>query len=193
MNLTENLQYSDYRKVRIGIDSAYKWGQGWTHQDAEVFHVQVINGLFDAGFTIKSEKHSGSSPSIIGKNQFDPTYLYLHPMEFTGYMKTEDVKKVLEVLNSCDCVSVYKTELGDVYELSDVEYGKILAKHSAEILNFVRSYNDEHGNLYECGLDFIKKYRIPRVGDTNGVISSSDFECIWIDNFINILKNLKMF
>lgn len=159
----------------------------WLHEDAVVFKKQVIDKLSEIGFTIKNDGPFTAS-YIVGKDKNDKTNLYLHPLEFTGYMKLEDVEKILSVLENCTCTSVSKAEFFYAYDISDDEYRDILTAHSKDILSFVREYWKKEASVINCVLNFVSQYRIPRAGDS--CILSQNVAYGWVKNFINIVNAL---
>lgn len=191
MDLTIGLKESVYKKVRINLISAYKWGRGWTPSEAETFKNEVFPALERAGFVIKEGTSYGGCETLTDKEKFSSTYLYLHPMEFTGYMKDEDIEKVLDVVRNCSCIErVEAPQIEIAYGVTDQEYASILAEHSKEILEMAREAKEKK-KLYDFEFDFMRMHRIPRVGDSS-CLSSSDFEYKWLNSFIKVMESLEL-
>lgn len=191
MDLKIGLTESVYKKVRINLITAYKWGRGWTSSEAEAFKNEVFPALERAGFVIKEGTSYGGCETLTDKENFSQTYLYLHPMEFTGYLKDEDIEKVLNVVKNCTCIErVEAPQIEIAYDVTDEEYASILADHSKELLEMMREAKEKK-RLYDFEFDFMRGYRIPRVGDSS-CLSSSDFEYKWLNSFIKVMENLEL-
>lgn len=182
MDLLKNLEVSKYKKVIFNLDTAYKWGRGWTSAEAQAFEDEVYPKLEEAGYTIRRSIDSMASDTIDEK---DGTYLYLHPMDWSGYLKEEDIEKIYNILKSVSpdiChVTSYKT--WDCYELSDYKYEQILCENASDIVKWIIA------NPYKNGFDFAKDYHIPRLRDAYGRCSS-DVDIRFVNNLKNILNNL---
>lgn len=190
----ENRMESEFLKFDIKIESKYKWGFGWTSSDSEKFYSQVLDGLRKAGFSIEEKRDDLSCPIIKGKGSFDKTYAYLHPMEFTGYAKEKDIQKILDVLEHCDrdvVESAYISKKSIVSELSDFDYKKLLIKNTSKIAKWQDEMVASGCYERELGMEFAKEYRIPRVGDKSGCLSSGDVDVEFVEQLYQIRKELK--
>lgn len=194
MDLRENLKVSEYVHVRIDLDSAYKWGRGWTPVEAEAFKEDVYPKLEEAGFKIEIAKNSYSSDYLKTVTP-SPTSIYMHPMEFTGYATAEEVDKMVAALKSCTTCEIRDVQTKETYKLSDYSYRKLLEEHSKEILELVKEAKSKCSEHFKFdatnfAFRFAEKYRVPRVGDNSGVLGNSDVDCEWIINFIGITEAL---
>ena len=202
---------SKYYKAHISINSAYKWGRGWNASEKQEFENVVYPALMDAGYDIVHSKSSGVCPSLYLKedschlfnqvgymcdNKKIPS-LYLHPMEFTGYIPKEDAEKIVSILND-KCKSVCSAELTyckPVYDMSDEEYASLIVKHSKEIVDFALKEGNDLFIKYpsELGFEFAKNCRIPRIGDLTGGYTCSDTDVKTVEAIVTIAKNLGYF
>ena len=152
-----------------------------------------MDGLKKAGFSIEKEKDDFSCPILKGKNSFEKTYAYLHPMEFTGYAKEEDIQKILNVLEKCDrdvVEEAYLFKKSIVSELSDFDYKKLLIKNTSKIARWQDEMVASGCHERELGMEFAKEYRIPRVGDKSGCLSSGDIDVEFVEQLYQIRKEL---
>ena len=191
--LLKGLEVSPCKKVRINIRSAYKWGSGWSSMQATLFKEEVLGTLRNAGYKIKESDISGSCPSIIGKTWNDRINLYLHPMEFTGYAKIEDIINIMTILKSCKQVyEVMEPQMDDVYDLSDSQYRNLILTHTNDILEIWKAKKQNPNYwMHDFGMDFAKEGRVPRVGDSSGVLSSLDMDVALLDTMQEIFAQLK--
>ena len=167
---------SKYRKVRIELDTEYKWGRGWVSREARNrFDMITENALLMNDFSVRQPKFAMSCPTIVFDEKEDGLSLYFHPMELTGYVPEDQLNKLLNVLRE-DCKEV----IGDVrlvrnepcYDLSDKDYADLIKSKSKEIVKCIKEERRKHGydilnNIFEIGADFAREVRIPRAGKDN--------------------------
>lgn len=185
------LQPSEYKRVYIGIHGDYQMGTGWTKQQADTFHTEVHNKLRSYGFKINEPDMSGAC-SELTKGKYDKTNLYLHPMEFTGYIRDDDCTKVLSALSECKCIKDFTLKYQEeCYELSDVQYSNLITNNAIGIINrFKENYGDASKSVIDdFAWEFNKNNRIQRVGDTTG-FSSDDIGYNTIKNILSVAKEL---
>lgn len=184
----DKLKVSEYKYVNIQIDNDYQWGSGWTSEQERRFTNEVYPKLREAGYSINAPTMSGacSTLSVRGDRHTD---IYMHPMNFTGYAKVEDIEKLEALLSGCECIdNVNIIRKDDCYDLSDHNYRKLIAAHAKEIMACL----DEKTSKYDVGLDFAEKHRIPRVGDKMG-LSSFDVDVSAVEMVFETAKNLGYF
>jgi hypothetical protein len=194
-HLLSGLSFADEKKVRIPIVTNYQWGSGWTKEDSIKFDNDVLQRLKNAGYIIKDGDISGSSPTLTTK-RLSAMDIYLHPMEFTGYAKIEDIEKILDILYDCKAngASIHdigEVQISDVYKFDDYHYQKILFANSKEILEWMKDNKKENYHMFDLEFDFAQKFRIPRVGD-GSALSSTDVDIETIYVFRNIMENLEL-
>ena len=204
-NIPDN-KISQYCRIDIKLDSAYKWGRGWTTEESRSFHNVVDAALEKAGYRIAPSVSSWESPMLYLERDYKQSAissikskipgLYMHPMEFTGYFPEKDAKNIVRILNE-ECGSVCRAELNScekVYEVSDREYTQLIMAHSKEIASFVA---DSKNNAYikypdEAGFDFARNNRLPRLND-GCIYSSSDVDVRTVASIIIIANELGYF
>lgn len=164
---------SKYRKVRIELDTEYKWGRGWVSREArDRFHMITENALLMNDFSVRQPEFAMAAPSIVFDENDDGLSLYFHPMELTGYVPEDQLNKLLKVLRE-DCKEV----IGDVrlvrnepcYDLSDKDYADLIKSKSKEIVKCIKEERSKHrydilNDIFEIGTDFAREVRIPRAG-----------------------------
>ena len=100
--------YSEYKKVRIGIEGVYAYGTGYL-VDKTAFERELYPELAIAGYLVDFSRTYGvcdelrlvSKDSLRNNICLNPEALfnvYMHPAEFTGYMKDSDVEEITEIL-----------------------------------------------------------------------------------------------
>lgn len=187
-----DLPYSDYKRVHIHIASAYQMGKGWTERDSSLFERELYPKLREAGFRIELPKDDWGCPHLKGMTRSEGRLdLYMHPMEFTGYVTEEQLQKVVKVLNSCDkdiIKGVRVSSIRDCYDLSDTQYEEMIVARAKEILSFC----DKKTRSDDIALDFARECRLQRVGDSTG-ISSSDIDVRAVKNIVDVAKQLDYF
>ena len=188
--LRDGLEFSEYKHIRINLNSAYKWSRGWTPREKNEFESCIYSKMQDAGFKIKDGEFDGSCERL--KKSRSSLDIYMHPMEFTGYATEEELNKIVEVLNDCtevcEITGIY-TE--DVYALTEDYYIKVLAQHSEELLEYFRKLKSKRMNAtWDIPYEFARRYRIPRVGDCEGCLSCSDADIKFLTHFGLIAEGL---
>lgn len=184
----DKLKVSEYKYVNIQIDSDYQWGSGWTSEQEQRFINEVYPKLREAGYSINAPTMTGACNTLSVKGD-EHTDIYMHPMNFTGYAKVEDIEKLEALLSSCKCIdNVNIIRKDDCYDLSDHNYRKLIAAHAKEIMACL----DEKDSKYDVGFDFAKKHRIPRIGDKMG-LSSFDVDFSAVEMVFETAKNLGYF
>lgn len=190
--LRDGLEISEYKRIRINLDSAYKWGSGWTARERNEFESCIYPKMQDAGFEIKEGEFDGSCERL--KKSRSSLDIYMHPMEFTGYATENELRKIVDILNKCTEVCTIRNIITeDVYALTDDYYIKVLAEHSEELLEYFRKLKAKRMNSnWDIPFEFARRYRIPRVGDSEGCLSSSDADIKFLTHFGMIAEGLKL-
>ncbi len=190
---TEGLKYSDEHKVRIALESDYKWGSGWRADQEKRFRSITDKAFENAGYTIVESKMSGSCPRLKRGLSCD---LYMHPMEFTGYATRKDIDKIIDILKSPECSKVvYRADITidrEVFALSDSEYKKLILDQAKEIAAIIKDYKEKAGNLCEIGFDFARECRIERRGD-KPCLCSGQVDIETVENIADIAEALGYF
>lgn len=173
--LTDKLT-TNYIHVYFRIDSAYKWGSGWTNEQSEQFKEISKNLFLNDGWQLKGQRyHSSNDCNIVIKGN---DCLYLHPMNFSGVVLSssiDHIKKIISQANIFSCRSVDTYE--PVYEITKDEYIKLLEERKEEILDkLIGTFKTKRSNLY--------------IIDTYSVISniSKNYTLSYIDT--NSLTNI---
>ena len=186
MELKHNFKPAKELKVRIPITTDYQWGTAWTLEQQKAWTSEVYDALLRAGYKMTPSDVSGGCATLHTPEKFSRGELYLHPMEFTGYMPQEDIDKIVEILEGCKTVyKVGKPQIAVVYEASDDMYRKCLADNADVIVEWLK----DNKELWNAGFDFAEKYRIPRVGD-ECVLCSNQVDIVFIETLVRVLEKI---
>ena len=86
-----------YRKVYIRIASSYRYDTGWPDEGAEDAFLAESRRLFQgAGWELHPGRPGSGTCDTVTKGLQE---LYLHPMEFSGVIREEEIPAVREVLS----------------------------------------------------------------------------------------------
>lgn len=191
----DGVKESDLKKVRIGISSDYHWGSGWESRKAEIaFKKEVYGTLREAGYDLLPASMAGACPYLI--NPDNPgTNLYLHPMEFTGYLSENDANTIVRLLKEKCTNTVYEVSLsshGDkdkapTYDLDDAGYEKVLEKNITGILKFITEAEKRGIPEYDIGFEFARNFRID-YPDQSSIYSSMDKDISFVNNINNFIR-----
>jgi hypothetical protein len=204
---------SGYYKFRIELKGFYGWGKGYysnaTARDFEhellpyvqLFAKKYVSDYSKTGYY--ESDSSGGCDTIRAKVESNPTYAYLHPMEFTGYGKKDFVDGLLGAIR--EGIEAIKKNCGyeapyTVSEIStipvplipDNAYRKILADKADRIVDELKRAKSsrKYANLSmdrflsEAGFEFAEKANVTRAGDPTGI--SSDTLCVEAIEMIGI-------
>ena len=176
---------SNTHRYHISISSKYKWGYGWNEDDAKEFRSIVYPALLSRnchGFYIIERKYSCESETLCSDNE--NTNVYLHPMDFSGYMTDFECDAICSAIarvpeNIAKVISILKN---DCYDISDEEYINILENNRDAISKWIAD-NIKHYGEWGITFEFARRFRIPRVGDGCGMCSD-DVDIKWVsENF----------
>lgn len=199
-----DIKPSEYMKTSIAIASDYRWGEGWTKQQADRFETEVFSKLEQQGFVISYPKDREGSirscPSLKTSKEHDKTDLYLHPMEFSGYVTKADCDRIVAVLQSCDCIHGVKIAQQDYcYDISDNMYEEMLYENIHNIVDGFPKFFNQQGfknmgayAMQEYAFECVHECRLPRIGDKAG-FSSNDIDVKTITNMLKVAKELGHF
>lgn len=97
LKLPKDIQIAPERNINIQIKTDYEWGSGWTGTQQQKFKDIVFPKLQEAGFIIKEPKNSFGCETLHSPDPNNKMDIYMHPMEFTGYAREADIKKIYDV------------------------------------------------------------------------------------------------
>lgn len=194
-------------RVRMILDSAYKWGRGWSAEEKKEFSDVVFSALRDEGYVIVDSMDAMSAPYLyldkrvpkgLEGNDTKRPNLYLHPMEFSGYLPKEDVDKITKILKE-KCGSVCRVdciETKEVSSLQDFEYKALITQHNSKgIVNWIKNHPDRDYFIKhpsEAGFEFARHYRIERAFDGAG-LCGMDTDIETVSSVIDVAKSLGCF
>ncbi len=121
-----------YRQIRIAIKSGYRAGSGWKGNEDKCnqFEEDTRREFRAEGWKVVVDEYSGFSDRVYKDGQ----YLYLHPMDITGYIRSENLDEITGILARCSTVSVCVVFWGDsVYEVTDDEIRAAFRSHRTEV------------------------------------------------------------
>ena len=158
----------EYRETYFRIRSRYRHSSGWPDKDAEHAFRDESRRLFQtAGWELHPAREDSGSSDTVTKGQQD---LYLHPMNFSGVIRTDEIPQIQELLKNantfrCDGVDCYER----YWELADEEYLAQLESKREEITQAIlERYQTKRKNLYVTGsavLSIAKKFSVHRLCD----------------------------
>ena len=209
---------SEYKRFRIGIEGFYGWGVGYYNamllklfeEMIEKIHSEM-NEIFSVPVNFAYSNFKGSCNTIKGID--NSSYVYLHPMEFTGYLKDEDIENLYKFvlrffsrerendseLGEHPCFRATITFKEEVMALTDEEYIKLIEDSADAILAHTKEALDklsieEKKELFKqnvpviCASDFCHTGRIARDTDKAG-IGSTDVDWITVEKIIKTALN----
>lgn len=193
LKLPKDIQIAPERNINIQIKTDYEWGSGWTGTQQQKFIDVIFPKLKEAGFIIKDPKDNFGCETLHSPDPDNKMDIYMHPMEFTGYAREADIKKIYDVFTDSPEVIYNKALLysKQVYDVSDEQYLEILKDNEPRIREHLESMKDARAYEYmlmDAGFDFAKIARIPRIGDHAGY-SARDVDIAFVQD---IAKQIRM-
>lgn len=173
-----------YRKVYIRIASSYRYDTGWPDEGAEDAFLAESRRLFQgAGWELHPGRPGSGTCDTVTKGLQE---LYLHPMEFSGVIREEEIPAVREILSPAECFHCQGVDCYEKYmELSDEEYLTLLGSRRDEIeAEILKHYQTRRQNLYLTGPsveNIARLFSVRRVNDRDG---KHDFAGQFIENLI---------
>lgn len=187
-----------YFRIRTPMYYNPKHGVGFIAPgDADLFHKSITELFLNDGWKIKKERiNSGYCNTIIKDKQ----ELYLHPQSVSGVVVEENIPYIEQLLSSSNIFKFEKTDIyEDVFDITDEEYINILKSKQNEIeQDILAVYKTKRKNLYITDTwtplnKVLDKYRIKRLSNYSGVISSSNIDVRYITEvFENLVKQNKI-
>ena len=122
----------EYREVYFRIRSSYRYDSGWPDKGVEHAFRDETRTLFQsAGWELHPAREDSSSSDIVTKGQQD---LYLHPMNFSGVIQTDEIPRLQELLEGAQTFQCQGVDCYERYwELTDAEYLKQLEDRRDEM------------------------------------------------------------
>ena len=161
----------EYREVYFRIRSSYRYDSGWPDKGVEHAFRDETRTLFQsAGWELHPAREDSSSSDIVTKGQQD---LYLHPMNFSGVIQTDEIPRLKELLEGAQTFQCQGVDCYERYwELTDAEYLKQLEARRDEIIEAIlERYQTKRKNLYVTGpaeLSIAKQFSVHRLCDKDG-------------------------
>lgn len=193
---------TNYKNVyfRIHTPMYYnpKYGVGFTTPgDADLFHKSITELFLNDGWEIKKERINISCCNTMTK---DKQELYLHPQSVSGVVLEENIPHIEQLLSNSSIFKFEKTDIyEDVFDITDEEYINTLKSKQNEIeQDILAVYKTKRKNLYITDTwtplnKVLDKYRIKRLSNYSGVISSSNIDAQYITElFENLVKQNKI-
>lgn len=161
----------EYREVYFRIRSSYQYDRGWPDQSAEHAFRDETRRLFQsAGWELHPARADSSSSDTATKGQQD---LYLHPMNFSGVIRTDEIPRLQALLEGAQTFQCQGVDCYERYwELTDEEYMAQLEARREEITQAIlERYQTKRKNLYVTGpaeLSIAKQFSVHRLCDKDG-------------------------
>ena len=149
-----------YRKVYYRINCpSYQFDRGFLSEQGEAAFKEETRWLFqEDGWELLPERIRGASDTFIrGKER-----LYLHPMNFSGEVKAENIPAIKALLSTAKTFSCYGVDRYDAYlELSPEELRLTLEAQKERIAaDLLEAFQTPHRNSFHYGgapLDQVKR------------------------------------
>ena len=127
-----------YKTFRFGVESGYVWGQGYSTTNQQNFFNNVVCPAvikeMEWAFT-----YGESSRDCPTGAKYNEGYVYMHPMEITGYIKPELIDKLVNAFNKFGdgkvVVSSDVTWYFSVFDMKDREVTKYYYLHKDAFKN----------------------------------------------------------
>jgi len=167
-----NRRNAMYQKINFYIDSQYQWGHGFPDSVSESsFHQEARQFFQAAGWKVSSGRLSGESDTATKGKQS----LYLHPMEFSGVILTEEVPELKHILSSAKTFRLRSVGQFEIYQdMSDQDYAEYLESCRTEIIeDILANYRTKRKNQFIVNCNMAEKigqeYRILRVNSPDHI------------------------
>ena len=195
--------YSEYKKVRIGIEGVYAYGTGYL-VDKTAFERELYPELAIAGYLVDFSRTYGvcdelrlvSKDSLRNNICLNPEALfnvYMHPAEFIGYMKDSDVEEITEILKKNSFVkNVEVTYKKPVLNLTNNEYKKVIRDNFTNICKYIAHFKELKYSNIDAAFEFARNYGNITLEDPKTVLSSDTVEVRYIMEFLDNLKSLEI-
>ena len=137
-----------YRKTYFDIDSGYRWGTGYPNDEARQTFKEESRAIFERlGWEIRRAAEGSGSCDIAVKGKQE---LYLHPMQFSGVILTEDVPDIEAAIRAANGIQLLGTRSLERYEdMSDEACAAFLDEHREEMIGAILSaYTTKRRNLF---------------------------------------------
>lgn len=209
-----NKEIGIYKDFRIGINGYYYWGDGYrTPKDLNDFNklMHYLDSHLDSILTghyfgklvfVEGDNFGGCNTIIPSEAEYEPSNVYLHPMEFTGVLLAEDVENLCKFVNDYsktigrDDIEARITYSNDTYHINDVDYANLIISNSAKIIECVQKYVDkltpkrkadwlEYGRA-DVGFDFARTIGINRDFGHRSGFSSNDIDVALVNNIVKM-------
>lgn len=162
-----------YFKVYFRIKSAYQGYSGFENDEqSKAFHAEVAATFASDNWEI-TPGQSGCYSDTAKKEKQE---LYLHPMNFSGVIREDNIEH-LRILLSADTLQSFHCYHVDLYneykDMTDDEYLSLLHTREQEIETaLLTSCQTKRKNLYAVG-DVVgmvsDKFSVPRLGQRDGL------------------------
>lgn len=194
---TEKDYGNEYVKVYFRIETNfYHFDNGIIDVELEKEFKKEIKTIFtNLDFEYKEPKYSSSCPEVSKK---DGQNLYLHPMNFSGIILKNDIKKISEKLNNAKTfnlrwVDTYET----VYVMDDEKYKEYLNNKINEIKEFILQISKTKRVTKFFAIEDIadrtaRQFELNRLGIKDGMSngSGSPYEGFTFNYMLDVINNI---
>ncbi len=162
-----------FKRVRFNLSTDYQWGSGWDNLHSNEVFTDAMRSCFGSnGWNVRGPEDSG----CVTVRTFDGQYLYIHPMEITGYIRSDALPEINDILSEVSEDIIHSHDGGklgeDVYALNDCDVARLFSKHKAEIWDEISPVVNETDPKYLNNTIFDKllpEAVIPRNDESAGV------------------------
>ncbi len=163
-----------FKRVRFTLSTDYQWGSGWdNYLSKEAFDDAMCSCFGSNGWNVREPEESSGCVTV---RKYDGQYLYLHPMEITGYIRPDALSELNDILSEVSEDIIHSHDGGklgeDVYALSDCDVARLFSEHKAEIWDEISPFVNKTDPKYLNNDIFDKllpEAVIPRNNESSGV------------------------
>lgn len=157
----------EYREVYFRIHSSYRYDSGWPDKGVEHAFRDETRTLFQsAGWELHPAREDSSSSDIVTKGQQD---LYLHPMNFSGVIQTDEIPRLQALLEGahtfqCQGVDCYER----YWDFTDAAYLERLEAQREEIIEAILERYQTKRKTGPAERSIVKQFSAHRLCDKDG-------------------------
>lgn len=157
----------EYREVYFRIRSSYRYDSGWPDKGVEHAFRDETRTLFQsAGWELHPAREDSSSSDIVTKGQQD---LYLHPMNFSGVIQTDEIPRLQALLEGahtfqCQGVDCYER----YWDFTDAAYLERLEAQREEIIEAILERYQTKRKTGPAERSIVKQFSAHRLCDKDG-------------------------
>lgn len=142
---------ASFKTFRFNIYCGYEWGQGYTDSEQKEFFEDIVCPavMKEMGWSFR-KGDNGSAPT---GTKYDEGYVYMHPMEITGYIRLDLADKLIKSFEKFGeekvRVTSYITCFFNVFDMKDRDVAKYYYLHKDFFKNELKELVNENDYLHQ--------------------------------------------